>query len=230
MKDDNFSQAPLLERTMVPGLHEFLMNLIPESITCNTLILDIGCGTGAWLERLANAGFKNLYGIDNNIEQLQTKKATCLLADIDSDDLGLGHQKFGLITSIEVIEHLENPGRFFQHLAELLAPEGYLLITTPNLHSVLCRLRLLLTGNLRQFDQKGEPTHIYPIFITPLNRILKNYNFEIVYKCTYPPKGSVTSRPSLKMMSSILSLILKDALPGDILCLLIQKVNVAVVG
>jgi len=220
----------LLERTMVSGLHEFLINLMPESITYNTAILDIGCGTGAWLERLANAGFNNLYGIDNDIEQLQTKKATCWQANIDSDDLGFGNKKFGLITSIEVIEHLENPGRFFQHLVGLLAPEGYLLITTPNLHSVLCRLRLLLTGNLRQFDQKGEPTHIYPVFMTPLNRILKSYNFEIVYKCTYPSKGSVTSRPSLKMMSSLLSLILQDELPGDILCLLIQKINVKAVN
>lgn len=230
MKNDNLSRLPLLERTMVSGLHNFLINLIPESITYNTLILDIGCGTGAWLERLANAGFKNLYGIDNDIEQLQTKKAHCWQANINSDDLGIENKKFSLITSIEVIEHLENPGCFFQHVAEILAPEGYLLITTPNLHSVLCRLRLLLTGNLRQFDEKGEPTHIYPVFMTPLNRIMKSYNFEIVYKCTYPPKGSVTSRPSLKMMSSIISLILKDELPGDILCLLIQKINVKAIN
>jgi len=229
MKDENYSQSLLVERT-IPGLHEFLMNLIPESITYNTPIVDIGCGTGAWLERLANAGFKNLYGIDNDIEQLQTKKATCWQANIDSDDLGFGNKKFCLITSIEVIEHLENPGRFFQHLSGLLAPEGYLIITTPNLNSVLCRLRLLLTGNLRSFDQKGEPTHIYPVFMTPLNRILQNYNFEIVYKCTYPLKGSITSRPSLKWMSSILSLVIKDELPGDILCLLIQKLNVTAVG
>lgn len=229
MKDKNHSKTMLVERTIL-GLHEFLMSLIPESITYNTPIVDIGCGTGAWLERLANAGFKNLYGIDNDIEQLQTKKATCWQANIDSDDLGFGNKKFGLITSIEVIEHLENPGRFFQHLSGLLAQEGYLLITTPNLNSVLCRLRLLLTGNLRSFDQKGEPTHIYPVFMTPLNRILQNYNLKIVYKCTYPLKGSITSRPSLKRMSSILSLILKDELSGDILCLLIQKNNVKAVN
>ncbi len=228
MKDKNHSKTMLVERT-IPGLHEFLMNLIPESINYNTPIVDIGCGTGAWLERLANAGFNNLYGIDNDIEQLQTKKATCWQANIDSDDLGFGNKKFCLITSIEVIEHLENPGRFFQHLSGLLAPEGYLIITTPNLNSVLCRLRLLLTGNLRSFDQKGEPTHIYPVFMTPLNRILQNYNLKIVDKCTYPLKGSITSRPSLKMMSSLLSLILQDEFSGDILCLLIQKVNVKAV-
>lgn len=217
----------LIERTMVPGLHEHLLKSIPQAINHNKPVLDIGCGTGAWLERLANAGFNNLHGTDQDIEQLGTKKATCSQANLDWSDLGLKQNKFALITSIEVLEHLENPGRLFYHVANLLEPDGYLLLTTPNLHSVLSRLRFLITGNLRQFDDKGEPTHIYPVVLTPLIRILQSYHLEIVEKWSYPLAESVTSRASLKMASSFLSLMLKDDLPGDILCLLIQKLKLA---
>ena len=213
----------LIERTMVLGLHEHLLTSLPQEVTYNTPILDIGCGTGAWLERLANAGFTHLQGIDRDTEQFATQKATCSPADLDFGDIGLAEKKFGLITSIEVIEHIENPGRLFYHVANLLESNGYFLLTTPNLHSVLCKIRFLLTGKLRQFDDKGEPTHIYPIFLTPLMRILQRYNLEIVKKWSYPIAGSVTSRASLKIASSLLSSILRDELPGDILCLLIKK-------
>jgi hypothetical protein len=84
-------------------------------------------------------------------------------------------------------------------------------------------LRLLLTGNLRQFDAKGEPTHIYPVFLTPLKRLLAFHELEIVESWTFPETISVTSRPILKLLSSIVSLVIKDDLPGDILCLWIRK-------
>jgi len=63
----------LSERT-ISGLHEALIQVLPN-IDCDTQILDIGCGTGAWLERLSNQGFKELYGIDLNITQCATSHA-----------------------------------------------------------------------------------------------------------------------------------------------------------
>jgi hypothetical protein len=88
---------------------------------------------------------------------------------------------------------------------------------------VVCRLRLLLTGNLRQFDAKGEPTHIYPVFLTPLKRLLAMHGLEIVETWTFPETTSVTSQPAVKLLAAIASLFLKEDLPGDILCLLIRK-------
>ena len=76
---------------------------------------------------------------------------------------------------------------------------------------------------MRQFDPKGEPTHIYPVFITPLKRILTMHGLEVVQSWTFPSNTYVTSRASLKIMSSLLSLAISDPFPGDILCLLIQK-------
>lgn len=217
------NEKQFLERTL-PGLHEALIQELPK-FNYDTPILDIGCGTGAWLERLANNGFYCLQGIDQDTEQFQTKKATCCSANLDYDDLGLGEQKFGLITAIEVIEHLENPGRLFYHVSRHLQPQGYLLITTPNIHSVGCRLRFLFTGNLKSFDAKGDPTHIYPVVLPALNRVLSRYSLKIVKKWGYPTKGSLISRKSTQLITGIMELILPNPDPGDTLCLLIQKIQ-----
>lgn len=213
----------LHEYTMVPGLHKFLIDSLPPSITSTSQVLDIGAGAGAWIERLGASGFQNLYGIDKDAQRFQATKGHFIAANLDYEDSILPGKAFDLITSIEVIEHLENPGRLFYHGSKLLATDGYFLLTTPNLHSVLCRLRLLLTGNLRQFDAKGEPTHIYPVFLTPLERLLDIHGLEVVETWTFPETKTVTSRPALKLLSSIITLFIRDDLPGDILCLLIRK-------
>ncbi|MBD1916321.1 MULTISPECIES: class I SAM-dependent methyltransferase [Cyanophyceae] len=213
----------LTEFTMVKGFHKSLALEVESRFSKASKILDLGAGAGAWIERLGNSGFQNLYGVDKSAEYFQASKGKFIVADLDYGSLNLDNEVFDLITSIEVIEHLENPGRLFQHVSTLLAPSGYFLLTTPNLHSVLCRMRLLLTGNLRQFDAKGEPTHIYPVFLAPLERLLALHGLEITEKWTFPKTHSVTSRPSLKLLSLIAKLFIKDELQGDILCLWIQR-------
>ncbi len=210
----------LAERT-ITGLHDALVQSIPQ-LGFDTPILDIGCGTGAWLERLSDTGFTELYGVELETQQFKTNKATCIQANLDREELHFERQ-FGLITAIEVIEHLENPGHLFHQVSHHLRPNGYLLITTPNIHSVGCRLKFLLTGQLKSFDEKGDKTHIYPVLLTALCRILPRYSMKIVAKWGYPKKGSLISRQSTKMISSLLELILPNQVPGDTLCLLIQK-------
>lgn len=221
--------SPLIERTG-PGLHASLASFIQTlpGLDLQRPVLDIGCGTGAWLDRLSNIGFKCLYGLDQDVQQFATKKAHCLQVNLDSENYGLEDHSFGLITSIEVIEHLENPGYFFSFVSSHLDKDGYFLLTTPNIHSVLSRFRFLITGNLKQFDSIGDPTHIYPvllILLSSLNRILPRYGLSIEKQWWYPEKGSITSRTSLKRASFFLEKLLPEEVPGDVLCLLIQKIK-----
>lgn len=215
------SENQLAERT-ITGLHTALVQALPD-LDYETPILDIGCGTGAWLERLSNIGFTNLYGVDLDTQQFKAQKAICLQANLDSDALGFGNKKFGLITAIEVIEHLENPGRLFHHVLQHLEPDGYLLLTTPNIHSVDCRLRFLITGRLKSFDSKGDPTHIYPVLMNALERILPRYSLEVLARWGYPERGSIVSRKSTQAIAALLKLVLPNDIPGDTLCLLIRK-------
>jgi 2-polyprenyl-3-methyl-5-hydroxy-6-metoxy-1,4-benzoquinol methylase len=217
----------ILEERTIGGLHKTLLDRVKvlPKLSIDTSILDIGCGTGAWLDRLASSGFRDLHGLDRDVRQFGTIRATCSKVDLDTaTDLGLSDRKFGLITAIELVEHLENPGRLFFHVAQHLSEDGVFLMTTPNIHSVLCRFRFLLTGKLKQFDSKGDATHIYPVLLESLLRILPRYRLVIVDKWPYPRDGgSITSRPMVKAAAGILELLLPNDDPGDVLCLMIRK-------
>jgi 2-polyprenyl-3-methyl-5-hydroxy-6-metoxy-1,4-benzoquinol methylase len=213
--------SELVERTL-PGLHGSLIARLPP-IQRDAQVLDIGCGTGAWLERLADAGFSNLHGIDQNVDDFRCARATASKANLDHDDLALGGRRFDLITAIEVVEHLENPGRLYTHIRELLAPGGYALLTTPNIHSLVSRLRHLVSGRLGQFDEKGDPTHITPLLLVGLERILSRHGLEIVQRWGHPERGSIAYRKPLVAVAQLLGLVLPDDVPGDILCVLIRR-------
>jgi SAM-dependent methyltransferase len=220
------ASCTLEERTIV-GLHEFLLEKVKAlpNLSIDTPILDIGCGSGAWLDRLARSGFRTLYGLDRDTSQVGTVHATCTEADLDiATDLGLSDRKFGLITAIELVEHLENPGRLFFHIARHLSDEGVFLMTTPNIHSVICRLRFLLTGKLKLFDEKGDEGHVFPVLLASLYKILPRYRLMITHKWPYPVNGrSIISRPTLKAIAGVLELILPNSDPGDILCLMMRS-------
>ncbi|MCY7333498.1 MAG: class I SAM-dependent methyltransferase [Pseudanabaena sp. CAN_BIN31] len=215
------SDVKLVERSN-SGLHENLATSLPI-LNYDTQVLDIGCGTGAWLHRLSIMGFKNLHGVDLDIQQFATDKATCSQANLDYDDLGLGEKKFNLITSIELIEHLENPGRILYHVSKHLSDEGYFLLTTPNIHSVSCRLKFLITGKLASFDEKGDQTHIYPVLLDCLNRVLPRYSLKIISQWGYPTTGSIKYKPGTQIISRFLETFLPNKIKGENLCLLIQK-------
>ncbi|MDB9536233.1 class I SAM-dependent methyltransferase [Dolichospermum planctonicum CS-1226] len=221
MSSTRMPKSKLLERT-ISGLHDNLLQSLP-TLSYETPVVDIGCGTGAWLNRLSNFGFKHLQGIDLDIDQFGTEKATCSQANLDYDDLGLGERKFGLITAIEVIKHLENPGRILYHVARHLDNNGYFLLTTPNIHSLSCRFKFLATGKLASFDEKGDQTHIYPVLLDCLNRVLPRHSLKIVQQWGYPTTDSLKYRPSTQMISRFLKLFIASEIEGDTLCMLIQK-------
>jgi 2-polyprenyl-3-methyl-5-hydroxy-6-metoxy-1,4-benzoquinol methylase len=216
-------KAKLTEHT-VEGLHQHLSMSLP-AIDYDSPILDLGCGTGAWLGRLASMGYKNIHGIDRDISQFGCAESSSSQADFDRDDLGTGDTKFKLVTAIEVIEHLENPGRFLAHVRNCLASDGYFLLTTPNIHSALSRFRFMVMNHFQHFDRHGDPTHIYPIYLPAMRRILDRHGLIIARQWTYPKEhAGIGSRWYTRCAGRIFSLLLPDHLPGDVLCLLIKKI------
>jgi 2-polyprenyl-3-methyl-5-hydroxy-6-metoxy-1,4-benzoquinol methylase len=216
----------LVERTVV-GLHEALLGRFIGNVSAESSILDLGCGTGAWLDRLRQLGFKRLEGVDEDVMKLRIPQITFHRANLDYGDWGVEGTKYTLVTAIEVIEHIENPGRFLRKTADLLLDEGHLLITTPNLHSVGARLRFLVRGRLRHFDEYGDPTHIYPVFIENIQKLVDRCGLRILETWGYPSDGSlIGSRPIVNVMCSCLKRLFSEEVPGDVLCLLIGKKGV----
>jgi SAM-dependent methyltransferase len=228
------SWGSMLEEHAVLGQHEALLSVIQTlaGLSDYSPILDLGCGTGAWLKRLYDAGYRNLYGIDQDSEAFGAANvAKFVAADLDTldcaDHTGEGH--FGLVTIIEVIEHVANP----QHLVELavraLAPDGWLLITSPNIYSVRARAKFLVRPGMPYFEKKANaasanPDHIHPVVLEAYERkIFRPLNLSIARVWTYPVIGSQGSRWFARVAARVLRFVLSDNLSGDSLCLLLRK-------
>ena len=75
---------------------------------------------------------------------------------------GLGH--FDLVTSMEVIEHVEDKQAFIVQLAAHLAPEGLMVLSTPNR---TLKSRTLLVGAAEAVGAVPKGTHHWEDFVTP---------------------------------------------------------------
>jgi 2-polyprenyl-3-methyl-5-hydroxy-6-metoxy-1,4-benzoquinol methylase len=218
----------LVEFTVDGHQHEALLPIILglDGVDSTTAILDLGCGTGACLARLAGAGFRNLTGVDRNVENFGAQEfSSFTAADLMNGDLAeLKESSFGLVTAIEVIEHVSNPERIIEVAARCLAPRGWLMITTPNIYSIRARTRFLLSGDLDFFERQAAPDHIHPLVLGAFIRhILPRYPFTLERVWPYPLYGSLGSRWFARAAAGALSMVLPNDLPGDTLCLLLRK-------
>ena len=82
-------------------------------------------------QRLTEAG-ADVLGIDidrEGVEILQRRGFAAQWANAEDMDLG---RRFEVIVAGEIIEHMENPGRFLENMKRHLSPDGFLIISTPN--------------------------------------------------------------------------------------------------
>lgn len=129
--------------------------------------LDVGCGAGLLAEPLARLGAK-LTGIDASPEVIAVARehAEAMGLDIDyrSGDVREIDGLFDLITCMEVVEHVADPALFIGVLAKRLAPNGLLILSTPN-RTAWSRLMMITLGEGLGRIPKG--THDFDKFIPP---------------------------------------------------------------
>lgn len=143
------------------GLHSHIAEKISSlKIAKNASVLDLGCGTGAFLARLGELGYTSLNGMDIALPEKNLDGINFKEFDLDARDMPYSDASLDLIVSVEVFEHIENMGFLVKEIARILTPRGFLIITTPNVNSIEARLRYLFLGKLKQFDEIGDPTHI----------------------------------------------------------------------
>ena len=212
----------------IGGLHVFLEHLAlkitnPEE---NKRALDVGCGSGAWLERLYAKTKWELNGIDIFPPEPPSTRFRFIEQDLNSncnleDNIG----RFDLVKCIEVIEHVENLGLLLDLLESLLAPSDILLLTTPNVEGLRARLRFFVTGWLPNFDQKGDPTHLFPLIEDTFRKMLKRRRMVIdtVYQYPEDPRKTLMYKSQINTLSQLLWRFLPDKKFGDICIYVIRK-------
>lgn len=130
--------------------------------------LDMGCGAGLLAEPLARLG-ASVTAVDAAPENIEAARhhAAGVGLSIDyrcGDPSTVAGEKFDLVTSLEVIEHVADPRAFIAGLCGTLAEGGLLILSTPN-RTQFSRLAMIEIGEGLGSIPRG--THDWDKFITP---------------------------------------------------------------
>jgi len=101
-------------------------------------LLDIGCGGGLLCEPLTRLGAR-VSGIDAGERNIAIARLHAGEGELDIDyrqataeALAAAGERFDIILSMEVVEHVRDPAGFMAACARLVAPGGLLIVATLN--------------------------------------------------------------------------------------------------
>jgi 2-polyprenyl-3-methyl-5-hydroxy-6-metoxy-1,4-benzoquinol methylase len=136
-------------------------------------VLDIGCATGALLEKLRDRGWA-VQGVEICGPQAEYARRQRRLPVLDRplEENRLGEKQFQAVLASHLIEHLNDPRSFLEEARRILAPGGRLYLTTPNIGGFQARL---LGGRWRSaiFD------HLYLFSVRTLSALLTRTGFTV---------------------------------------------------
>jgi len=166
-----------------------LARLLPETRE-GTRLLDVGCGTGHHLARLASRGYR-CAGVDGSAGMLGQARALGLGAPLAQGDvarLPFASAAFDVALCVEVLRYLPDGGPLLREIARVLRPGGTCLVTAiprlslngyPLVNRLFPRgrgfspLRQYFTGVRalrRDLERAGlAPCAVHPVYWGPVN-------------------------------------------------------------
>lgn len=136
-------------------------------------VLELGICDDSVAELLSNDGWK-CFGVDINSRKI--KNVEIMRADLN---VKFSHnKKFDLIFAGEIVEHIFNDRKFIKEIHDHLEPRGLFVLTTPNLHYSLNRIRILFGMESDTFAH----CHYHTYSIKEMKSILKRAGFSRIYR------------------------------------------------
>jgi 2-polyprenyl-6-hydroxyphenyl methylase/3-demethylubiquinone-9 3-methyltransferase len=135
-------------------------------------IIDIGCGGGILSESMAVAG-ATVTGIDLAEKSLQVARLHGLESgvpvtyqNISAEDMALAHPgQFDVVTCMEMLEHVPDPGSIVRACATLVKPGGWVIFSTLNRNPKSFVFAIIGAEYILRLLPRG--THSWQSFIRP---------------------------------------------------------------
>lgn len=128
---------------------------------------DVGCGAGLLAEPLARLGAR-VTAVDAAEANIEAARAHALGQGLEIDYRVGGvealRDRYDLVCSLEVVEHVADVRGFVQGLADALADDGLLILSTPN-RTAWSRLVMIVVGEGTGAIPRG--THDWDRFLCP---------------------------------------------------------------
>ena len=159
--DDYDQHSPFYYR-MTRLCDDAVIKQISSFYKPNALILDVGCGTGALLEKLRqNFSDAILHGIDISPKMVAIAKDRNIpnveLIEGDSESLPYDDTKFDVVTCCSSFHHYPNPEKAIAEFRRVTKPGGKLIICDMDLPDIA---RLFANHVLFPRQHKGD-VHVY---------------------------------------------------------------------
>jgi SAM-dependent methyltransferase len=157
-------------------------------------LVDVGCGSGQ-LWPFVRAHFQRYVGVDVVRYDGFPAEGEFIALDLDRGDAPLPDGVADVAAGVETIEHLENPRAFVRMLTRLARPGGWVVVTTPNQHSLLSKTRFVLRGEHAAFTDSSYPAHLTALLEVDLRRMAAECGL-VEVAVEYSGRGRVPSTGS----------------------------------
>ncbi len=143
-------------------------------------ILDIGCGTGVFLEVAMNQGW-DVYGIEISTKAVEFAAEKVGSERVSKDLFSIDESKtsFDVVCMWAMIEHVPNPVDYFKKAFALLRPGGIFALSTVNTNAL----------NRKMFNKKWRyfvpPEHLVYFNTNNIQATLLQNNFETLLVSTW---------------------------------------------
>src|SRR5687768_17585300 len=141
-------------------------------------ILDVGCGSGMFLERAAQKGW-DVHGTEYGASSISATLSRGIpVIEGPLDPRNYVQASFDVICSFEVIEHLTHPSEELDVMISLLRPGGLLYITTPNFNCLDRRI------SKEKWSVVNYPEHLNYFNPSTLNSMLSKKGMHHLWTTT----------------------------------------------
>ena len=158
----------------------FLQRIRPES-----KVLEFGTSTGYMTKYLAEKLQCSVWGVELDAEAAaRAEQYACRMIVADVDSLlwvaELGQERFDYVVFADVLEHLRKPQQALEAVKEFLAPEGVVMISTPNIAHNAVIMQLLQDEFTYRSTGLLDDTHIHFFTRRTLETMLQNVGLKSV--------------------------------------------------
>ena len=148
-------------------------------------LLDVGCGLGYFVKRVADVPGWEAYGYEISPEAVAFARETLGLPNVvcgKVETSSLARGSFDVITLWDVIEHIPEPDPLLSYLCTLLTDDGTLCLHTPNasIQVPKAKFKRRLRGMRQELHYLEAKDHINTYKPATLRRVLSRNGFHRV--------------------------------------------------
>jgi 2-polyprenyl-3-methyl-5-hydroxy-6-metoxy-1,4-benzoquinol methylase len=158
-------------------------------------IADFGAGRADLIRSLLEMKrFSSIVGLDlmQRPPDLPTRVQWC---NVDlNQPVAFAADSFDLVTSLGLVEYLENPFAFAREVHRVLRPDGTAILSTPNNESWRALISLVVRGHFAVFPPLGVNINLTALVRSDFERILRFAGFSGAW-FTYSGYGMVPKFP-----------------------------------